>query len=444
MDRVNRNRLLLFVAGLAGFGVLAGLWALGWREIYGAVFRTLGVAWFPMPFVDTHYLFSVAECHRRGIDVLVENPCDVLGRVFDYSPLWLVLARTGVTVGATPWAGTAIALAFLAGFAWLSNARSGRELAVYLAALCSSTVVFALERGNNDVVVFVLLVLAGKAFGSGGRPGAYPLILLAALLKYYPIGAMAVALHERRGRFLAVAAVATVVWGAFLYLTLHQLAAVHGNIPYPSFLGDAFGSANLAEMIGLLVDAGTGSAGAAIGDASWLHRLLIAAGVLASFALYRDLRRRGITIAGTATETGLFAIGVASTATAFFLAKNIPYRGIMLLLVLPLLVRNWRQASAGRTAGPDPSPPHRGWFLAVMAILALLWFEGLRWNAVLMLGEPVLPLVLALREMLWWGSIVGLLALLWLSLAGTPVAGPALRRLAAAPARAPAVSPSPP
>jgi hypothetical protein len=80
-------------------------------------------------------------------------------------------------------------------------------------------VVFALERGNVDLIIFIMPVVAG-VLGTGplaSRILFYSLMLPAGLLKFYPLIVLSTALRERPRTFFAIAATAgLVVVGFFL------------------------------------------------------------------------------------------------------------------------------------------------------------------------------------------------------------------------------------
>src|SRR5208282_2170579 len=71
------------------FAAVYGLYAVGQTPLYRAILEAWGIGPYDFPFLDIHGELSAIECWRRGVDVYVTNPCDALGRLFDYSPLLL-------------------------------------------------------------------------------------------------------------------------------------------------------------------------------------------------------------------------------------------------------------------------------------------------------------------------------------------------------------------
>src|SRR5215467_13068181 len=84
-------RFTASVVGLAATIALALVYELA-PERYYPVLQFFGVSPFPDPFLDFQAVLSAVDCWQRGIDVYVNNPCDVLNRPFKYSPLWLRFA----------------------------------------------------------------------------------------------------------------------------------------------------------------------------------------------------------------------------------------------------------------------------------------------------------------------------------------------------------------
>src|SRR6266851_6318373 len=101
----------------------------------------------------------------------------------------------------------------------------------------SPMVFFGLERGNVDVIIFIMLVVTGvlSAGPLANRILSYALILLAGLLKFYPLIVLSTALRERARTFFAIAAVAGLIVVGFVYRFREELAAPLGEVPRGGF-----------------------------------------------------------------------------------------------------------------------------------------------------------------------------------------------------------------
>jgi len=208
-----RYRLVIPVAALLVFAAFALLWHMEWHSVYFAALHYFGVLrppeiqpWY-FPFLDADALLAAAECQRHGIDIYVENPCDVLGRVHVYSPLWLSVIPGFLSTADAPWVGSVLDLIFILCLAAIFRPRSWSEIALFVVAVFSQTTIFSVERANSDVVVFILVVCGSLLWSEryGHRIVAYGLYLLAGLLKYYPLVLLILILRERWQRAFVLA-----------------------------------------------------------------------------------------------------------------------------------------------------------------------------------------------------------------------------------------------
>jgi Glycosyltransferase family 87 len=384
------------------FGLMALLYGLGVRSIYFTVIDAWTYHAWDFPFLDTDTVLSAVRCVQKGIDVYARNPCDVLARVYDYSPLWLTIARIP---GIGEWRttiGLAIDITFLATLILLPTARDWRGAALITLSAISSAVVFATERGNNDLVIFVLAVTVATMIGRSRtlRLVAYGAALLAGLLKYYPMPLLMLATRERPGRFFAVAAVAIVLLCLFLAIDGHDLARALRLIPTGEFIGDfdMFGSTTLTGGLFQLFGWPDGL--------RWIPHLamvITAFGIAIAIAtrqwLQDDLDRL------TELERAFLFVGAVLIPSFFFTAQNIGYRAIHLLLVMAPLIALWRTAR------------RKGYRITLYAALGLLWADGVR-NGVLSLTDRLAPMtrgnirILAweIREVAWWWLIIALIS----------------------------------
>jgi hypothetical protein len=398
----NRAFMVPALAATSLFVLLVALYAGGARDVYEAIIRGWGVEPFSFPFLDTDTVLSAIRCLRKGVDVFVVNPCDYLSRVYDYSPLWLTLAAFPMTLGWLQPIGFGLDVAFLASLLLLPAGRTRRDVALIAFGVVSSATVYAVERGNNDLVIFILA--AGAATLACRSPAlrivGYLLALLAGLLKYYPLALMALVTRERPRRFFAVAAGSIALIALFVAIAGHDLARALRLIPTGPYFSDMFGSITVAggltELFGWPVFIGSALRGAMIFAAILIGvRLGRREGVMA------DVERL------SERERSFMLAGILLTLGCFFTAQNIGYRAVNLVLVLSAMVALHRTA-------------HKrlyGW--GVAATLGLLWSQC--WRHALLLA--VTPLgdraqstaILAgwiVREGLWWWLITLLAGLL--------------------------------
>jgi hypothetical protein len=240
-------RCLIPAAALILFGGLAELWHWGPHSIYFRVLNLFSFDPFRFPFLDIQVVLAAAECSRQGFDVYVFNPCDALDRPLAYSPLWLRITPHFLDTSATTAVGVGLTLLFIASLAAICRPATRRETLVLALTVLSPMVVYALERANADVVMF-LLIFAGCALGRARCPwrfGAYALYFLAGVLKYYPLVLVVLVARERRRSALAIGAIAASVLLLLAARDRLDLVKALANIPLLPYLGDSFAAVNL-------------------------------------------------------------------------------------------------------------------------------------------------------------------------------------------------------
>ena len=177
-----------------GWGLLGLLTAAYFAAFayHPGLFYYLGVAHYDGWFIDTFALLASSDAVTRGLDPYAPNPLDYFNRPHVYSHWWLHLRDLGLTRADSFRLGLGLVIAFVGTALWRLRPRVPLQLLWYLAVLCSPAILLALDRGNNDLVIFLLLTPLVPCLLSP-RPGvrrlAPFLVVAAAMLKYYPAAA---------------------------------------------------------------------------------------------------------------------------------------------------------------------------------------------------------------------------------------------------------------
>jgi hypothetical protein len=398
---------LVLLGCVLGF---AALWVGGAHGAYFGVLRALGVPVFPFPFLDTHGELAVIECHRRGLDVYVSNPCDTMGRVHVYTPLWFRFAVLPVKTSWTPAVGFGLALAFIGSLLLLPPGRDGRATGLICAGVVSPAVGFGVERGNADLLMFVLVALAA-ALALRRLPVrllAFPVVVLAAGLKVYPATALVLALRERPVLCLATGLASVAALLAYAVIDAVGLREMLALVPTGSPFIYAFGARNLS--IGL--DSAFRWSPMARGG---VQAVLLVAAIV--FAVRRAGVLRPAVGALVPAEATCLLVGAALILGCFFAGQNGEYRAVHLLFVLPALT--------ALAAGSGPAG--RLAQVAVWVVLLQLWgdvvsapvvhFAGTAGAGLAGAGALLLWLV---RELAWWWIVALLLAMVLAMLPDLP------------------------
>lgn len=414
-------RFIPSLAGLAMLAVLLGAHFLGFQETYHAILHAHGILPFRFPFLDTGGNLAAWECARLGVDVIESNPCDVMGRSYNYAPFWMSIAFIPLGNADRIPVGLVLDLLFLLSLPWVTPTRSWSGVALVTVAALSTTVIFALDRANPDLLLYLMLLGALPLLrrGPAWRWFGYALIWLMTAIKYYPAILLALAMRENKRTFAAVAAISVALAALFVGTYAADAARAMARLPQgpPDVL--VFAAKNLPiflgrEMLTLLPGLGVGVA-------------VMVTVVVQIFLVIACLRRVRGWMRDTATRHALaglseadriaMAAGALLMAGCFFATQNVVYRGIFLLPVLHgLLCAN--HAPLQRMA---------------MVAVALMWADGLR---ILALALP-LPdglthmAVVVARELAWWWLMAGLIFIVLDFLLTTPMGQAVARRFAA-------------
>jgi hypothetical protein len=153
-------------------GLLAGLTLAGWLAgpLWPRLLILLGISDYGTSYLDAHALLAALDAVRAGADPHAVNPLDPLLRYHVYSDWWLGLRWLGLTREHNFLVGTAWVGAF-AVTAWATaRPRTWREALWLAALLVSPPVLLAVNRANNDLLIFVVLAGCGVA-ATSWRPG---------------------------------------------------------------------------------------------------------------------------------------------------------------------------------------------------------------------------------------------------------------------------------
>ena len=294
----------------------------GWRD--------LGVPGETPSFLDLRSLTSAWVCDRRGIAVLPENPCDPQDRPFNYPRVWLLPSRLGLDEGATVPLGILIAVLFLVTAISLTP-RDGPlwAVAAFSAFLCTPGMMLGVERGNVDLLLFCIIVLAVWLFSRPSRcVGSAVLILVASILKLFPIFATPLLLRQPRRHAIAMIASVLVAFGVYVVATLDNVRGILHAVPKSgsfSYGLDILGHP-VSEVLG-------------VGDRFVWDVLLAVGAVAAAFLMNRFMRRAPSTSVVPTFEIDAFVTGASVYVLTYVFFRSFDYRLVFLLLALPLLLR---------------------------------------------------------------------------------------------------------
>jgi hypothetical protein len=412
--------VILPLCGYALLGCFVTLYVLNPR-LYSRVLDLWSFYPYRHPFLDIEWFGAVTDCLRLGVDVYAANPCDELGRVFNYSPVWLWLSFWPTSKAWTYPLGLSVDGLFILSMALLPRPRRPRDHRPLLLCLLSPMTFYALERANIDLVIFVSVLVAVVCMEHGliTRIPGYGVILVAALLKFYPLGVMLLLLRERLRVALPLVVISISVVVAFVWTDQTELLRMMPNIPRPSIFGGAFGAVQLPVGLAVLLNKVFALIGLEVGG-RWVGggrlAVIVFLVLMCGFSLLGSVRladREDFRIAldhTTQREHLCLVAGAILVCGCFFTGRNSGYREIYIMMVVPGLLAMARSASSAglarifRVAGGVAL--FLMWFPVPMRVLNS-WFRSIDEG-----GSPEAWFFWIGREVAWWWFIAVLAAVL--------------------------------
>lgn len=359
-DRSIRHQFPFLVLILASWGFICLLFAQPdlWYRVIGPYHiippyqRQL-----TYPFLDMSGRLAHMERHAQGHDVYAEpNPLDPLGRTNAKPSFSLALGHLGLGFQHLLEASLTALLAYLVfAFGYL-RPKSWLESALSLAVILSPSVLLALERANDDIVVFSVLApvpLLLARMGSVQQGLGLGLITLAMAIKVFPAAGFAVLL--RRGKnlsqtwvFLFLGAAAVASYGLLSYAELSQLS---GRFPSPQGIG-TFGILSFFDAMDLE---------SVRQEGRWFT---LGAGLILALTL---VFRRPLALAPASPFSEYaFLLGSSVLTFCYFLNTNHDYRFCFVPLLVPYV---FAQIRSGR-----PVAGIMAWVFVLLMLIAM-WIE---------------------------------------------------------------------
>lgn len=283
-------------------------------------------------FLDMIAVTSAVEAHADGINVLVENPYDPLGRIHIYSQLWLLGSYFGISKIDTYWISPICIVSYIAVTVYLIRPKRWTESLIILAFLFSPALLLVMERANNDIIAYILVAMSA-IFAAKERLGYHALsaafLLVASLAKFYPFFALALFtllfLASRRWKECIIYLSALLIFFTYIFANFHDVRLIISNIP--NVTGSfTFGGETLFDRLGIPLDQYT--------------RAMTYTGFILSLSLAFLLAKR-FKIEWAQSNTLIsysYFIGVGLLLFCFLAGNSFDYRNIYGLMMLPLFI----------------------------------------------------------------------------------------------------------
>jgi hypothetical protein len=319
-----RAKLTLLLLILSGCAALAGSFVF---HGYERTWISLGIYPLSPYFSDARVITASAEAKALGFDPMVYNPLLPKGVVMDYPRIWQLLFHLGIDQKDTIYFEAVFVSLFFLGI-FLFVGEINQAIAVALACgIFSPAVLLAIERGNNDLVIFFLLALSIMVIRKSTAASA-GVIAFAFMLKLFPVFAAAVFFKEDRRRFFKYMTGSILFVGAYCMLLRNEIRAVHAGVATTNW--DSYGIAvNWVEMEGLIHN-------------PLLSKVVCCAviGLLIMLSVLVALRpRKSQDAAADKSHIDAFRIGASIYVGTYLLGSNFDYRMMFLLFTIPQLTQ---------------------------------------------------------------------------------------------------------
>jgi hypothetical protein len=279
-----------------------------------------------LPFADLRSITGGAESSALGYDPLYENPGDPWNRRMTYPRIWQNAFALGINQSHTKYIGGVFTVLFFLGIL-IAFFPVDRLTALFLSiVIFSPAVLLGLERGSTDLFMLFLMSIALLA-GRFSTILPLSLILLAALLKLFPIMGLSYLFKETRHKFFLLMAVALGLFGLYIAFTFADFQQIHRATPRGVHI--AYGM-NVFWM--RVTDQGS-----QFGSLAKVSSYSLAVLVILS-ALFLRFKKAVSTSSQDNEFIDAFRMGASIYAGTFLLGNNWDYRLMFLIFTIPQLV----------------------------------------------------------------------------------------------------------
>lgn len=284
-------------------------------------------------FLDFRLIPGSAESFREGFEPTQKNPGDPDKRIFNYPAFWRLFFYTGITQNDTVWIVLVMLVLFFASVFLFPQDITILDSLGMLLVIFSPAAMLLYERGNVDLIVFVLCVMVVLATDYSPFITSV-LLIFAAIVKLFPFFGITVLLKESKSKFiwLFLSCLGTLV--AYLYVTSKSVAAswnltMRGDeisyganvlfLQYSQYFSDLLGVSSTAPLL--------------------KHGPIILAFVLIMVAGVIGIIQRESLASSSARNLAAFRMGASIYVGTFLLGNNWDYRLAFLILVMPQILQ---------------------------------------------------------------------------------------------------------
>lgn len=389
--RENKGKSLL-VAGIVLMWVFLGI-LFNWYG-YEETWQLWGVPTEMPPFKDFRLIPGSAESFRNGFEPSITNPGDPNGRIFNYPAFWRLFFYTNITQDDTVWIVVLMLVLFFLGVILFPNRLSIPGAFWMLLIVFSPASMLLYERGNADLIVFLLCVLVILAVGYSANL-TMGLILFGAVVKMFPFFGITVLLSESKRRFYLFAVAGVIFMVVYSILTFNSQSAAWNTtmrgdgISYGAFVlitrFNYYAQHYLPDFLSF---------------SQWMLLFEGLALVLILLAVIPAVRNSSPLLSSSDRNLAAFRMGASIYVGTFLLGNNWDYRLAFLVFVIPQL-SEWFHLENGR---------RRRIAIGVMTAVILSC-----WHIVFLIDIPFIPFENEIDRIVLFDELINWLLLMGLS-----------------------------
>jgi len=217
------------------------------------LWSSVGIPHLKAVFADTQAILAASDAYRDGYNPYIEHPYDPLGRLHVYPRPWLWLGYVGLTLQHSRYAAILLIVCFLLLSIVILRPANIYEVLISAMLLLSPAVMLGVERGKNDLIIFVSPAFALFLLNHNIRALkriSFNFLFLAAILKIYPIASFLILpqIIKDNKKFWTFTLVSTCIIGAYALFSLRDMQHLKDVLPKPHGRF-AFGSALLFQWL---------------------------------------------------------------------------------------------------------------------------------------------------------------------------------------------------
>lgn len=288
-------------------------------------------------FADLQVIQGAYESLQNDIYPYVQNPYDPWQRTYNYPPIWLYLLGPHLTVNNIVVAGwILITLFFISTFYFIGRV-SYRNGVIYSLAIVSPAIFLLLERGNIDIIIFILSMMSIKLYMSQANKA--PLltgifISFISILKLYPIFSLFNFYKDKKSSLIYICTI-IIIFTLYIITITSELSWISANTPRGGIR--SYGCAVLPTRLLLLISQINP-------EIKFSHTISLIIGlsvlsILSILIFILALRQNKIIHHKDTRELFSFKLGALIFIGTFAIGNNWDYRLVFLILTIPQLLK---------------------------------------------------------------------------------------------------------